>query len=70
MDCANSMTRNPPQHDPDTLPVRAQMAEYLWSNQVPGGRYTKVSPSFVVEKMTSPEKITFFQSTKTKRELP
>ena len=35
------------------------MAEYLWSNLVPGGRYTKVGPSFVVEKVIRRKKIFF-----------
>ena len=51
-----------PQHDTDTLSLGARMAEYLWSNMVPGGRYTKVGPSFAVEKVTSSEKITFFSN--------
>ncbi|KAJ4436389.1 hypothetical protein ANN_19021 [Periplaneta americana] len=38
------------QHDTDILPLRARMIAYLWSHRVPGGRYTRVGPSFVVEK--------------------
>ena len=44
MDCAHSMTRNPPQHVTETLPLVAWMATYPWSNRVPrlGG-----SPGYV-----------------------
>ena len=35
------------------------MAEYLWSNLVPGGRFTKVDTSYAVEKVTSSKKLLF-----------
>ena len=56
MDCAHFTTRNPP-------PTRHRYSTTSGMNggvSGAGGLYTKVGPSFVVEKMTSTEKNYFF----------